>query len=199
MSPLFLNLHETMWGVFASYGCQTEISYDIIKKSDFSKGACNVEKMTKEDLGDFIMENKNLFYHVAKSILPSDSDCADAISEMIVKGFSKLNKLKNPDAVKPWLVRILINECYNVLRQPGTVEIPEDFYCEEREEYGYLCAALYELPDKLRTVMVLYYMEGYSVGEIATMLVCTRSAVKNRLLRARKKMKELLEEDQEYA
>ena len=158
-----------------------------------------MKKMTKEDLGAFIMDNKNLFYHIAKSILPNDSDCADAISEMIVKGFSKLDRLKNQDAVKPWLVRILINECYNILRQPGTVEIPEDLYGEENEEYGYLYAALYELPDKLRTVMVLYYMEGYSVSEIATMLVCSKSAVKNRLLRARKRMKELLEEDQEYA
>ena len=156
-------------------------------------------KLTKEELGSIIMDNKNMFYHVAKSILPNDSDCSDAISEMIVKGYDKLDKLKDKSSVKAWLVRILINECYNILRLPQTTDIPENLYSEQKEEYGYLYAALYELPDKLRTAMVLYYMEGYQISEIAVMLSCTQSAVKNWLLRARKLMKEKLKEDEKYA
>ena len=163
-------------------------------------------KLTKEELGSIIMSNKNMFYHVAKSILPNDADCSDAISEMILKGYSKLDKLKDESSAKAWLVRILINECYNIMRAPRIDEIPENYeaesgyYIPDREEYGDLYAALYELPDKLRTAMVLYYMEGYQISEIANMLSCTQSAVKNRLLRARKQMKEMLnKEEQRYA
>ncbi len=158
-----------------------------------------MERLTKEELGTIIMDNKNLFYHVAKSILPNDDDCADAISEMIVKGYAKMDKIKNKNAAKAWLVRILVHECYNILRHPQALELPEDLAYEELKENRNLNDVLYELPDKLRTVLVLYYIEGYSVNEIAEMLACTKSAVKNRLLRARKQLRKLLLEDHEYA
>ena len=109
----------------------------------------NVRKLTKEELGTIIMDNKNLFYHVAKSILSNDDDCADAISEMIVKGYAKMDKIKNKNAAKAWLVRILVHECYNILRHPQALELPDDLAYEEPKENKNLNDVLYELPDLL--------------------------------------------------
>ena len=80
--------------------------------------------MTKEELGTLILASERQFYATAKTILYSDHDCADAIQETIVKAFVKLPTLKKDAYAKTWLIRILINDCYNILRkeQAGTVE-----------------------------------------------------------------------------
>ena len=56
-------------------------------------------------------------------------------------------------------------------------------------------AAIRWLPAKNRFVIILYYLEGYSVREIADLLHVGESAVKTRMSRARKEMKRILKED----
>ena len=70
--------------------------------------------MTKQVLGDLIVSSREQMYRIAKTILYSDDDCADAISEAIVKAFTKIGTLKKDAFAKTWLMRILINECYAV-------------------------------------------------------------------------------------
>lgn len=50
--------------------------------------------MKKEELGELIIASEDMMYHVAKTLLYRDADCADAIQETIVKAFSKLHTLK---------------------------------------------------------------------------------------------------------
>ena len=72
--------------------------------------------MTKQELGDLIISSQEEMYRIAKTILYNDDDCADAISETIVRAFSKIVSLKKDTFAKTWLIRILINECFNVHR-----------------------------------------------------------------------------------
>ena len=51
--------------------------------------------MTKEQLGNLVLDSERQLYSTAKTILFSDQDCADAIQETIVKAFSKIDTLKN--------------------------------------------------------------------------------------------------------
>ncbi len=113
--------------------------------------------MTKEQLGNLIIASEDTMYHVAKTLLRSDADCADAIQEAIVKAFASFETLRKDAYAKTWLVRIVINECYAI-----------------------------------RLTVTLYYIEGYSVREIAALMDTTESAVKNRLARARDKMRKEL-------
>ncbi len=73
--------------------------------------------MKKEQLGQLIIASEETLYHVAKSLLASDADCADAIQEAIVKAFTNLHTLRQDSYAKTWLVRILINECYALMRR----------------------------------------------------------------------------------
>ena len=73
--------------------------------------------MTKEQLGALILDSQNALYRVSKSLLCNDTDCADAIQEAIVHSFAKLHTLKNDQYAKTWLIRILINECYTIMRK----------------------------------------------------------------------------------
>ena len=154
--------------------------------------------MKKEELGELIMASEDAMYHVAKTLLYSDADCADAIQEAIVKAFSKLDTLKKDAYAKTWLMRILLNECYSVMRKEKRVVSLEDYRqeekAEEQKDYSDLYEAIYRLPEEMRLSVTLYYLEGYSVREIATMMKTTESAVKNRLGRARQRLRNELAE-----
>ena len=144
------------------------------------------------------MASEDAMYHVAKTLLYSDADCADAIQEAIVKAFSKLDTLKKDAYAKTWLMRILLNECYSVMRKEKRVVSLEDYRQEEKTEeqkdYSDLYEAIYRLPEEMRLSVTLYYLDGYSVREIAAMMETTESAVKNRLARARQRLKRELTE-----
>lgn len=132
-------------------------------------------------------------YHVAKTLLYSDADCADAMQEAIVKAFSSIHTLRRDAYAKTWLIRIVINECYAIMRREKKLVSLEDYCVEEvadeRTDYSDLYEALSHLSEEIRLTVTLYYMEGYSVKEIAALMKTTESAVKNRLARARDKMK----------
>lgn len=153
--------------------------------------------MSKEELGNLIIASEDLMYRVAKTLLYNDADCADAIQESIVKAFSNIHSLKKDAYAKSWLIRILMNECYAVMRREKklvSLETVSKEKVEDKEnDYSDLYEALYFLPENMRLAVTLYYMEGYSVKEIASLLKTTESAIKNRLLRARKRLKYDLE------
>ena len=155
--------------------------------------------MTKEELGALIIDSERHMYVTARSILFEDEDCADAIQETIVKAFSKIKSLRQDAYAKTWLIRILINECYNVLRQKSR-QIPMDMESEmaakaaaESQDYSDLYRAVSQLQEELKLPVVLYYGEDFSVREIAQVLEISEGAVQKRLARARQKLKRILE------
>ena len=135
-------------------------------------------------------------YHIAKSLLYNDADCADAIQEAIVKAFVKLHTLKDDSYAKTWLIRIVMNECYAIMRKEKKIISLQDYQMNEQEteskDYSDLYEAIFRLPEQIKLCVTLYYMEGYSVKEVAALLDTTESAVKNRLAIARGILKEAL-------
>ena len=154
--------------------------------------------MKKEQLGQMIIASEDTLYHVAKTLLYNDADCADAIQEAIVKAFTNLHTLRQDSYAKTWLVRILINECYAVMRREKRIVSLEEYQCEETasepEDYSDLYEAVRQLKPKIRICVTLYYLEGYSVRETAKLLDITESAVKKRLARAREMLRSELEQ-----
>ncbi len=160
-----------------------------------------MHKVDRKNLGRVITENQDTFYRIAKTLLSQDEDCADAISQMIVRSFEKIHTLRNEKYVKTWLTRIIINECYNIMRQNKRIsyvdsydDYDEKLAVHEPESYSELYEAIEKLDEKLRICLVLYHIEGFSIREIAKMLDSTESAVKKRLVRAREGLRRNLEE-----
>lgn len=153
--------------------------------------------MNREQLGELILESQESLYHVAKTLLRSDADCEDAISETIVKAFSNVHTLREDRYAKTWLIRILMNECYALMRRDRRIVSMETYQREEetgqRKDYSELYEAISRLPYEIRLCVILYYLEGYSVKEVAELMEVTESTVKNRLMRARKRLKRELE------
>lgn len=152
--------------------------------------------MTKEQLGNLIIASEDTMYRVAKTLLRNDADCADAIQEAIVKAFSGLHTLRKDSYGKTWLVRIVINECYAIMRREKRLVSLEDISLQEQAaqqgDYSDLYEAVSRLSEEMRLTVTLYYMEGYRIKEIAALMKTTQSAVKNRLMRARARLREEL-------
>ena len=155
--------------------------------------------MNKQDLSALILDSERLLYATARTILLNDQDCQDAVQETIVKAFTNLRQLKKDRYARTWLVRILINECYNVLRRgQKIISLEASREAQERpspvpEDYSDLYRAVEDLPEDLRIPVVLYYIDDFSVREIAGMMDISEGAVQKRLARARGKLRVALE------
>lgn len=161
-----------------------------------AEGRCKC--VTKEQLGSLILASEKQMYATAKSILKQDTDCADAIQEAIVKAFGKVDDLKQEKYARTWLMRILMNECYNILRK-GSRQVSLEACPEaavmtvpEKKDYSPLYEALRRLKKELRIVTTLYYVEDFSIREIAAILEISEGAVQKRLARARAKLRNSL-------
>lgn len=159
--------------------------------------------MTKEQLGVLILDCERQLYSTAKTILNSDQDCADAIQDTIVKAFSKIQTLKNDKYAKTWLIRILINECYTILRKSSkltSLDVMDEqtkaekiMMTKEKADYSELYQAINALKEELRLPVILYYIEDFNIREIAQILDITEGAVQKRLARARGKLRAICE------
>ena len=89
--------------------------------------------MKKEAFGELVISNQESWYRIAKSYLCNDADCADAIQNAIVHAFENLYSLRNDKYAKTWFIRILINECHQVIRENKKVVTWEEYQEEGRE------------------------------------------------------------------
>ena len=136
---------------------------------------------------------KQTLYKVARSYLRSDADAADAIGETVLTCFEKLDTLREPQYFRTWLTRILIRKCQDLLRERSRFVplegVAEPAYDEPGRVRTEFLALLDSLDEKYRTVLLLYYGEGFQVREIAQILELKEETVKTRLKRARARFK----------
>ena len=150
--------------------------------------------MTNEEFVRRVSDAERSLYRVAKSILRNDEDCADAIQSAILSAYDKLDTLRKEKYFTTWLTRILINECYQMIRSYREQVSYEEYMemQEAPEEQGDVYAAVMELEELYRMPFVLHYIEGYSVKEVASILDISASNVKVRLSRARGSLQDAL-------
>lgn len=154
--------------------------------------------MTKDAFIREVRNAETMLYHISKSILKNDADCGDAVQETLLKVYEKLPMLKEEKFFRTWITRILINECKGILRKQKKVVPYEDYMDNERlseeNRYHHLYMAIMELPEDLRILVTLYYIEGFSQKEISEILEGT---IKSRLSRARDFLKVQLSDEEE--
>ncbi len=152
--------------------------------------------MDKNAFAQKVLDAEEAMYRVAKSMLSVDADCEDAVSEAILKAYSSLGSLREEKFFKTWLIRILINECRKIQKSNKKIvlydEAMDNAAAPEKEDYTDLYRAVMALPEKIRIAVVLYYIEGYSVTEIKSILTIPSGTVKSRLAKGRELLKQQL-------
>jgi RNA polymerase sigma-70 factor (ECF subfamily) len=121
----------------------------------------------------FLSEYKTVMYRIAYGYLGDETKALDAVDEAVYLGYLHRKEVREPEFLKTWLTRILINECYKILkkskREVIVEEVPEQ-PCAQEEMISSLRQSVYELPEELRKVIVLRYFGGYTISEAAKIL-----------------------------
>lgn len=141
----------------------------------------------------------NTVYKTAFCCYKNKADAEDAVQNTFLKLLNERTEFKDDEHIKRWLIRVVINECKNIKlsfwnrKKVSFEELEsEPSYCKENS--GELWTVISRLPQSYSTVIHLYYYEGYSVKEIAEILRISESNVQVRLMRARNKLKQFLQE-----
>jgi RNA polymerase sigma-70 factor (ECF subfamily) len=132
-----------------------------------------------------------------KNIHDAEEVAQDTFLKMMEKQTAAGLSFENEEHCKAWLLRVAINLCKNRLRSPWFRKIQPmggndiSFTPEESS----VLHAVQQLPAKYRSVIHLYYIEGYSITEIGSLLDKKESTIGSQLHRARSMLKSKLKED----
>mgnify|MGYP002545133105 FL=1 len=162
------------------------------------KGKSYMEKLIKEakagnpDAFTRLMKSQmQNMYKTAGAILINDEDIADAVSETILACWENMHSLKEDRFFKTWMTRILVNKCNDIIRKKQyylDYDMPEEPYNDTGFENAEWKEALSTISEKYRLVMVLYYIEGFSTGDISGILDIPEGTVRSRLARGREQL-----------
>lgn len=158
--------------------------------------------MTREQFIQQVRVHEKSFRRFLMALCCGDTMMADDIAqESYMKAYVSISTLKDQESFRSWLFRIAHNTFLTHKRSEKlTVDCEEAVnLCSETEtdsafKFQDLHQALNRLSVKVRTSILLYYMEGYSVREVAAIIDCGEDAVRQHLARGRKHLKDLLEE-----
>lgn len=147
--------------------------------------------MNKQDFSERTLKIERKLYCVARTYLQGEADCADCVQEALLKAWAARGTLRREEFFETWLTRILINECRAALiskkRLIPVENVPETPAPEQADAEIY--TQLAALPEKYRVVAIMHYAGGYTLNEIASSLRLPLGTVKNRLFRAREKLR----------
>lgn len=144
---------------------------------------------------------KQGMYVLAVSILKNEADVEDAMQNALMQAYQHLDELRIFDKFRPWLFKILTNECYHILRERRYDEDIDEvtLTCPrldaDSETKMFLWETIQSLPEDYRTVIVLFYYEDMRISDIAQVLGASADTIKKRLSRARDKLRGLLDKE----
>ena len=136
-------------------------------------------------------------FRVAFAILRNRTDCEDAAQNAVLKAYRGLDSLKKRSYFKTWLISILRNECFDMLkrRRPALdVDGQSNLSYEMTVPDMDLNRAFDQLSPEERLTITLYYYEGYDTREIAALTEVSEGTVRSRLSRGRTSLRMLLQE-----
>lgn len=143
----------------------------------------------------------DMLFRLALMHTGNREDAMDAVQDVFLKYTEKTLLFSSSEHEKAWFIRATVNRCHDLFRK-NSIRNHDDLEAAVgvayKEQFGddvTVIEAIEQLPEKIKTVIILHYLEGFSVEETAKMLLLTASAVKMRLSRGREALKEILERE----
>lgn len=139
----------------------------------------------------------NSVLRLAYSYLHNMSDAEDVLQDTLIQFIKTQPQFETVEHEKAWFLRVAINISknkitYNNIRK--TDELSETLAANETEDLSFVWDAVKQLPSKYSEVVHLFYHEGYSTAQIASLLSKNDATVRSLLQRARIKLKAVLKE-----
>ncbi len=150
-------------------------------------------------MDQYIRQYGRRLYGLCRSLCRNVQDADDLYQDTWLKALDKLDSYDPGLPFEPWITRICVNTYRNVLRRLARspvrpMEEGEDFPAPDSPDYAPLYEAVHGLPEKLRVTVVLYYFRDMDTAGTAEVMGVPQGTVKSRLSKARKLLKEVLED-----
>lgn len=146
---------------------------------------------------ELVEEYSNMVMQIAYQNSFNKSDAEDITQEVFIKLINNLEKLETKEHIKAWIIRVTINlvKDYNKsFWRKNTCEMNEELNCFD-DEIKEVLNELVKLKPVYRNIIYLYYYQQYKINEIADLLKMNVNTVSSSLTRARKQLKDILEEE----
>ena len=173
------------------------------KKSD----QIYIDRVLQGDTNAFaylVDKYKNLTYTVAMKIVRNHEDAEEVAQDSFIKAYSQLHTFKGDSKFSTWLYTIVYRNSISKIRKKKITTTNIDSYIIENhksdydfpqieaikngEQKKYIAEAMNNLPETDAFLITLYYLEESSVEEIEQITGLTKTNVKVKLFRARKKL-----------
>ena len=155
-------------------------------------------RCTAGELEDAIRQYGDQVYRMAYAVVRNRTDADDIFQEVFLKFFEAAPAFAGAEHQKAWLLRVTINRARSELRSAWrrrVIALSEEVAFTDPESND-LDQTLRRLSRPHRTVIHLFYYEGYSTAQIAVLLGKRPSAIRTQLTRARASLSRLLKEDE---
>ncbi|MCL2383578.1 MAG: RNA polymerase sigma factor [Oscillospiraceae bacterium] len=153
-------------------------------------------------LNYLVEEYSDMVYRLAMARTKEKENAEDVYQEVFLRLSKKIPNFESTEHEKAWIIRVTINCSKNILSSKHlkhNVELKENIYDDntvpdKNDEANDLYCVVLDLPLKYRTVIHLFYYEGYKIEEISKILKTKENTVKSWLSRARERIKTKMEE-----
>ena len=158
--------------------------------------------MDSQDFSALAQTYLDMVYRVALSCVGHPADADDVTQNTMLRLCRAKVRFESQEHARRWLIRVAVNESRRLLTAPWRArtvslnELAATLPAQPPQEREVLHAVL-SLPKKYRLPLCLYYYEGYSVAEIASILGRNPSTIQTHLARGREQLKAMLMEVQE--
>lgn len=169
-----------------------------------------LKNRNKKSLGLLYRKYYQSVYNICLQYTRSRSDALDLTQDIFLKAFDKIGTLQNRVCFASWLFRIARNKCINFVKKVKKES------CVDMEYFSYIAMeesdleskdareklwiqtlnSINHLPETTREILILKYLQNYSLKQLEQKFMLGESAVKMRLLRAKKVIKTKLEKEQ---
>ncbi len=158
-------------------------------------------KGNTEALESLLFLEQRMLYYKALQYVSTKEDALDAIQETSYHALLSIHQLRQPEYFSTWLFRILIRECYKLLReQKKMIPYEDDVLLKKLEtkdekelDTSYVREALSKLNPSYQTSIILFYYHDLSIKDISEIVEKPVGTVKTHLRRARKLLKTEIE------
>lgn len=180
------------------------VKFTLVKKREEQDHSAPAEVTAFEAL---MLPHLDAAHNLARWLLRNEADAQDVVQEAYLRAFKSFSGFHGANG-RAWLLTIVRNASYTLLRRNGLVDLTTAFdeelhlpgaelvspatLLERAEDAELIRQAMDELPAEFREILILRHQEGLSYKEIADLAQIPPGTVMSRLARARARLKECL-------
>jgi len=151
---------------------------------------------TDEEIAELYERHKDMIYRICFAYMKNIMDTEDVIQDTFYNLIKSGTVFKSAEHEKAWLIRTATNICKNTLRhwwrKRESLDDNETLQAKDVYEIDDTFNAMMTLPDKYKTVVYLYYYEGYDSVEISRLLQKPQSTIRYYLSQARRTLRVII-------